>query len=358
MKSVEFDIPDALESSASRLKKIESASPGVPLCGKSSELSASVSWASAPLSPLIDEVIPLDSMADRLLKMCGRYEVVPMDGQHLVRGGTKLARLGGQDAVIVSQNISRITRDAACVRCDPGENYFLIFQDHGQAVMCQEKAQFQMRPGDVALIDSTKPSDFIFAGLHSQQISVHLPRDEMRVRFGAKIQSGLGIVKQDALNLAMRAILVKMLEPGNHESGHLKEAFMGVFGAVLYERHGHGVPARLRSNEVLLSTALQQIALRFQDPAFNAVSLAATLHVPPRFLQRLFQGLGETPSRRILNARLSGSHDRLKQQAGASLPTQFVSSVAYHCGFNDLSFFHREFRKKYGVTPGHIANPC
>ncbi|WP_305565450.1 helix-turn-helix domain-containing protein [Polaromonas sp.] len=296
-------------------------------------------------------------MTDRLHKICGRFAVVPMDGQHSVRGGTESTRLGGQDAVIVSQNINRISRDAQCIRRDPGENYFLIFQDHGRAVMCQESTQFQMKPGDVALIDSTKPSDFIYAGLRSQQISVHLPRDEMRLRFGTKIQSTLGILKQDALGLAMRAILVKMLEPANHESGHLKEAFMAVFGSFLHERYGHGVPARLRGNHTLLSAALQQISLRFPDPAFNAVSLATTLNVPPRSLQRLFQSLGETPSRSILNTRLSASHDRLKLQVG-SLHTRLVSSVAYGCGFNDLSFFYREFRKKYGVTPGHIVNPC
>ncbi|CAM3378156.1 hypothetical protein POHY109586_04735 [Polaromonas hydrogenivorans] len=179
----------------------------------------------------------------------------------------------------------------------------------------------------------------------------------MHLRFGSKIQSGLGLLKQDALGLAMRAILVKMLEPKNHESGHLKEAFMGVFGSSLFERSGHGVSPRLRSNESLLSAALQQISLQYQDPSFNAMGLAATLNVPLRSLQRLFQRLGETPSRRILNARLNASHDRLNLQVG-SLHTHYVSSVAYSCGFNDLSFFYREFRKKYGVTPGHIVNPC
>lgn len=258
--------------------------------------------------------------------------------------------------MIVSQNVQRIKRDQRCIRDDPNDHYFLIFQDHGQSVMSQGEARLQMNAGDIMLIDSTKPSEFIYAGQHSQQISVHLPREEMQHRFRGKIRSGLGILRQDALGLAMRAILLKMLEPDNHECGHLKEAFMGVFGSSLLEHYGHNFPLRPRINETLLSAALQQIELRFQEPSFNAASLAAVLNIPLRSLQRLFQVIGETPSRRILTTRLMASHAQLKQQAGA-LHTHFVSSVAYSCGFNDLSFFYREFRKKYGTTPGHIVNP-
>src|SRR6218665_3629606 len=84
-----------------------------------------------------------------------------------------------------------------------------------------------MQPGDVALVDSTRPMDFVFGGHHSQQISLHLPREEMRSRFGPRIESGLGLLRQDALGLAMRPILAKMLEPA-----HQEEAFLGGLGSM------------------------------------------------------------------------------------------------------------------------------
>ncbi len=312
--------------------------------------------ALASISQLIEDITPFDAMSEHLRKLCGSFEVVPVKGRASVRGGTLPRRLGGMDGVIVSQDVERISRNVHCIRRDPGDNYFLIFQDHGHSFMCQGDLRIPMKAGDVVLIDSTKPSDFLYAGQQSQQISIHLPREEMQHRFGALILSGLGILKQDALGIAMRSILTKMLMSGDHESSHLKEAFLGVLGAALHERHGSGLREKPPINEVLLRTALQHIALKFQDPAFNAASLAASLNLTPRSLQRLFQVLGETPSRRILEARLDASFDRLRLQSSAS-KNQFISSVAYNCGFNDLSFFYREFRKKFGATPGHIGNP-
>lgn len=255
--------------------------------------------------------------------------------------------------MVVSQNVQRIARDELSIRQDPGEYYFLIFQDHGQSLMCQQGVQFRMRPGDFMLIDSTKPSDFIYEGVRSQQISLHLRRDEMPMRFGHTIHAGIGILRQDPLGLAMRAVLAKILEPKNQESSHLKEAFLAVFGSFLLEQGCAGAATRATSNEDLLSVAMRHIAVRFQDPGFNAAALATALNLKPRSLQRLFQRVGATPSRSILDARLNAAQGRLRARV-TSLHTEHISSVAYDCGFNDLSFFYREFRKKFGRTPGAV----
>lgn len=310
-------------------------------------------WRSRTLSPRIDGEMPLDVMTQQLRQFCGDFSVVPMAGRRVVHGGMAPTRIGGLDALFIGQDLERVTRDAYCIRQDPGDNYFLIFQDHGKAHICQASFQFQMQPGDVALVDSTRPMDFVFGGHHSQQISLHLPREEMRRRFGPRIESGLGLLRQDALGLAMRAILAKMLEPAHQESSHLKEAFLGVLGSMLLERSSQCMVMRSGGNEALLSAAFQQVSRRFQDPTFNATDLAAALNLSPRSLQRLFQRLGESPSRRILNTRLEAARERLLLQRGAAQ----VSLIAYDCGFNDLSFFYREFRKKYGVRPGHLVNP-
>jgi AraC-like DNA-binding protein len=70
-------------------------------------------------------------------------------------------------------------------------------------------------------------------------------------------------------------------------------------------------------------------------------------------LQRHFRPLGETPGHRLLNRRLELAHARLT--ARREQPSEGVTAVAFDCGFNDLSYFYREFRKKYGATPGAVA---
>ena len=36
---------------------------------------------------------------------------------------------------------------------------------------------------------------------------------------------------------------------------------------------------------------------------------------------------------------------------GSTLIHRKVSDVAFACGFNDLSYFHRCFRRRFGMTP-------
>ena len=307
-----------------------------------------------PLTKLINNDCHVDSLAEQLHSFCGDFLIVPTAGQRLARGGTQVARLGGMDAIIVSQNIKRVTRNEQCIRRDPGENYFLIFQDHGQMLVCQKDSQTLIQAGDVILIDSALPSDFVFDGTGSQQISLHLARDEMHKRFGKSIQGGLSILKNDVLGIAMRAVLAKLLGQPSQDNLHLGEAFLGIFGAILTERFRNSAPTRMGTNEVLLTAALQQISTHYRESEFNAAFLAEKLNVPLRQLQRIFQKLGETPSRRILNTRLASSYDLIFSHVNSDCPFH-VSRIVFDSGFNDLSFFYREFRKRYGVSPGQLA---
>ncbi|MCW5230221.1 hypothetical protein D8B34_13385 [Verminephrobacter eiseniae] len=81
--------------------------------------------------------MPLDVMTQQLRQFCGDFSVVPMAGRRVVHGGMAPSRIGGLDAIFIGQDLERAARDAYCIRHDPGDNYFLIFQDHGKAHICQ-----------------------------------------------------------------------------------------------------------------------------------------------------------------------------------------------------------------------------
>jgi AraC family transcriptional activator of tynA and feaB len=100
---------------------------------------------------------------------------------------------------------------------------------------------------------------------------------------------------------------------------------------------------------------MDHVALHLHDPAFHAGELARHLGVSPRLLQRAFEVLGVSPSRHILDMRLGFAHAALQAAARRGAPAVTVSEVAYGSGFNDLSVFHREFRKRYGVPPGQLG---
>lgn len=296
------------------------------------------------------QTLSVESMQQRLREVCGHFNLRAQDGHSTLRGGVELVRLGTLEAAVVDQSEVRVDRAASDIRRDNAENFFLIFQARGRARMGHGGEMVTLAAGDAVLIDSAQPSLFAYEFGHSQQISLHIPRREMQQRFGAGVRPGLHLAAQDPLCIAMRAMLLRMFQLAGGGASHLGEAFLSVLGSLLLERRDEAGAAPVGRGEKVLAEALALIGRRLRDPAFGAAALAQQLGVSARVLQRAFAPLGESPSRRILHARLAACHAAL-----AADGDRYVSAIAYDHGFNDLSFFYREFRKRYGQAPGRLA---
>lgn len=283
-------------------------------------------------------------------KVCGAFDLEPMRRSGMVNGNVSARRFGPFDTVLVTLDASRIARNVRCIRQDPGEYMFLLMQDTGRCHVTQGEETATLAPGDMFLVDSVRPSTFLYPSDGSNQISLHIPRSEAVHRFGRAGTGGLAISHEDPLSLAIRAVTVKMLEEGAAAQMQLGDALLSLIGAYIFSARGQG---GVNTTETLLSRALAMIDRHRADPAFGPQSLASQLNVSERMLQRHFRPLGETPSHRILNRRLDLAHGRLT--AGHARTSDSVTAIAFDCGFNDLSYFYREFRKKYGITPGAAA---
>lgn len=294
--------------------------------------------------------VPVEILEAEIRRVCGSFDLEPMRRTGVVNGDVTTRRVGPFDTAIVALDASEVARDTRAIRRDPGEYFFLLVQDAGQCRVGQGDQVAELSPGDMFLVDSVKPSTFLYRGERSNQVSLHIPREEMMHRFGTVCTGGLAISREDPLWLAMRAVIAKMLlEEG--AQAQLGEAFLCLMGAYLHSTRVTGATAPA---ETLLSRALAMIDRHRADPAFGPRELAARLNVSERMLQRHFRPLGETPGHRLLNRRLALAHARLSARKGDQ-PAEGVTAVAFDCGFNDLSYFYREFRKKYGMTPGAVA---
>jgi|SRR5450631_122430 len=80
-------------------------------------------------------------------------------------------------------------------------------------------------------------------------------------------------------------------------------------------------------------------------------TIAASLSVTPRYVQRLFEADGTTFSEFLTGQRLARAH-RLLCEPGSSHVA--ISTIAYDAGFGDLSYFNRCFRRQYGRTPREV----
>ena len=80
-------------------------------------------------------------------------------------------------------------------------------------------------------------------------------------------------------------------------------------------------------------------------------ALAARHHCTPRFIQRLFETEGTTFTEYVLARRLAHAHRMLADPRRAG---EKIMAVAYDCGFGDLSYFNRVFRRRYGAAPSDV----
>lgn len=71
----------------------------------------------------------------------------------------------------------------------------------------------------------------------------------------------------------------------------------------------------------------------------------------PRQAQRMFASSGTTFSEFVLEQRLLLARQLLLRESARH---RKISDIAFTVGFNDLSYFHRTFKRRFGVTPADI----
>jgi mannose-6-phosphate isomerase-like protein (cupin superfamily) len=152
---------------------------------------------------------PIEQFRGDLKSVCGEFDARPGDCRTTLNGAILLEKRAGLEMAHVAQDIQQIIRTRRHIRRDDGENYFLIIQEEGRALMSQNDEVKMISPGDMILIDSAEPSEFTFFSTFSRQLSLHLPRVEMWTRFGECITGGLFMARSDQTAVALCAVLAK-----------------------------------------------------------------------------------------------------------------------------------------------------
>jgi AraC-like DNA-binding protein len=123
---------------------------------------------------------------------------------------------------------------------------------------------------------------------------------------------------------------------------------------------GHFIGTSAEQNNLVwqrgISTArlniLKADILRNLDqPNLTIETIARANGLSTRQAQRMFAAAGTTFTEFVLDQRLQFARRLLRHE---SARYRKVSDIAFTVGFNDLSYFHRSFRKRFGVTPSDV----
>jgi AraC-like DNA-binding protein len=99
---------------------------------------------------------------------------------------------------------------------------------------------------------------------------------------------------------------------------------------------------------VRLKAVLTILERRFTEPDFSAQKLAAAAGLSERYVNELMYEAGASFTVRLNELRLRKAAERLAHGQGR------ISDVAFDCEFNDLSYFNRCFRRRFGLTPSAV----
>jgi AraC-like DNA-binding protein len=96
---------------------------------------------------------------------------------------------------------------------------------------------------------------------------------------------------------------------------------------------------------VRLKAVLMILEKRFAEPDFSTQKLAVAARLSERYVNELLFEAGASFTLRLNELRLRKAAELLANGEGR------VSDIAFDCGFNDLSYFNRCFRRRFGLTP-------
>jgi acetamidase/formamidase/AraC-like DNA-binding protein len=116
--------------------------------------------------------------------------------------------------------------------------------------------------------------------------------------------------------------------------------------------HGLSAPASDTNNSAtqaaLLHRICQTIERRLDDAALSPARVAQAEGISERYLQKLFEGVGDNFTHYVRERRLQRAWADLSNPAEAH---RSISEIAYRYGFGDSAHFSRTFRHRFGLPP-------
>ena len=216
--------------------------------------------------------------------------------------------------------------------------------------------EFTMRPGAMVLLKLDEPFFSADGASHKRFTNVHLPVAALKAMVaGVDDLVGRELAPGGALSLAMDYSDLLLRNPaavdeaGMAVAQHLMDLAslgLGARGELALAAQRGGLRA------VRLNAVLMILARRFAEPDFSAHKLAAAAGLSERYVNELLYEAGASFTIRLNELRLRKAAELLAHRGGRR-----ISDIAFECGFNDLSYFNRCFRRRFGLTPSAARGP-
>jgi AraC-like DNA-binding protein len=291
---------------------------------------------------VLREAAPVDIYGDRGDNFWGRLAV---------------GKLGVLTTVqMASRSTARrgLRRSAELIRRSDPELYHVVLHEEGSTVLTCGHRQTEPRPGDISLLDSSRPYEGWHESGAGRYLGFHVPRKLLPIPpavtgdlIGARLSGRAGIgalLRSFAIQAAGDLSSYTTLDA-------IRVSTLLIDLVAAFIAHELGNPTVLPTEsgrQTLYLQAQRFIQQRLGDPNLAPATIAEAHHVSIRTLHRLFESSGYTVAEWIRTRRLDRCRRDLADPALADRP---IHAIAARWGFTVPSHFSRAFQSAYGMSP-------
>lgn len=261
----------------------------------------------------------------------------------------EVSRFQAEDARFIrfNSNLRNIVHAYRPAIRSVGDHYMVSLQLAGLTKIVSEMVSLTMRPGDVAVLDPSRPCEITLSG-SVQRIMALVPRRLFRNR--PLLTRGVSLRKLNRKFAYAGLLRHQMLCMADRRVTHSRQASEALIEnlAQLLSLAGDASVERCEASPVTLKDARSYIAEHLTDCDLTPGMIASGLGISVRSLYNIFSHAPLSVEATIIEARLDACQKAL-QQAGRL--NESISSVALSFGFKDLAHFSRRFRMRFGMSP-------
>lgn len=206
--------------------------------------------------------------------------------------------------------------------------------------------------GDVVLYDTNQAYMHGFPAF-ARQVIFEIPGEDFRARFGDwslqnVVHFGGSANPARMIPFALQEVMRDVHTSGLScsEAGAMLERRVWDVMETAYSLVTGG--ARSTYNAQLLLRARKHITENLSDPELSPSTIAASMGISLRHLNRLFEGEALSLVAYIQDKRLEGARRDLRQRGAFNTS---VSDICYKWGFKSLAHFSRKFSERFGISP-------
>ncbi|WP_426753918.1 helix-turn-helix domain-containing protein [Myxococcus sp. Y35] len=266
-------------------------------------------------------------------------------------GQVHLRTLGQFPLIHLDSVAQRMCRSARDIARAPRELYFVNLQLAGTGRLTQGREEHPLGPGDLTLVDLTRPTEFSF-NTEWQGMSLALPQHVLRPRLadadravGRVVRTGTGVGTLASAYLRALLTAPPLTEPETDAAIRiLLDVLALAFGATAEVAHA----ASPSTKEARRQRVREYVERHLADPSLTPASVAAELRMSKRYLHELFDESSTTLMQWVISRRLECCK---KDLANPAMRARTIADIALGWGFRDVSHFGRVFRAAYGMAP-------